>query len=400
MLMSISNKHQVSHFFAGEVIYKEGQSGGVAYYIVNGSVELSIARGNTNIVIGTITSGAYFGEQSLLLGTNRHATATTTCYTEVLVVSMREFGGFMDETPPIIKEMLVEVAQRLDDSLRWVEQCELNTNPFMSGAEMLELHARAGMNPDIRVNGHVDTHVVLDYHAIAASIARVCGLFAAQVDDLLQCMEDLELFHSVGEHKSKQLFVNAQDLVERARRLSKHLTYPEKDALRAEVQSLDMTQMVDLVDTDREQILGKVVEGELPDSVLLFNKPAVLALLKLEGKDAFKKRQAKPIEQWAGVADLCFANNHILQDIVSKQEPYILAALLRMLDESTATRMVAMMSARRRKILQNMSEQLGLQDPTELEAIAESVIEDVKHDHVTELSISHTSHVDDPNKQE
>ena len=72
-------------FSKGEVIFREGDESSEAYRLLSGDVEISISTKNGPNVLAHLSSGAFFGEMSLIDDKPRSASATavTDCRTEV-----------------------------------------------------------------------------------------------------------------------------------------------------------------------------------------------------------------------------------------------------------------------------------------------------------------------------
>ena len=377
MLMPICGKQQVSRFFPGETIFEEGQSGSVIYYIVDGSVELSILRGNKRIVIDNLSSGSYFGDLSALLDAPRRMTVTASRYTEVLVMSQRELKQLLESSPVKIRELLLEKTKQLYHAVNWVEQSQQSVDPFLTAAEIIELHGNNRYSDNYQCS-------ILDYEKIIASISRISGLLPGQVKHLIRCMEEFNLVQCYGDGSAKKIHVNLPGIVQRAKKIVKRIGHPFQNQLRAEGECLGLNQIMELVDADRDILLEKISTGELPDDILLFRKSAVLELIRKEGKDVFKKRKQKHISEWDCVGDLVFASNPVLQDFVVNREPYEIAVLINVLDDNTAERILKLVSSRRRKILESMTAELESVDSMEAESIGQGVIMEIKQKLLTE----------------
>lgn len=93
----------------GEPFFLEGEPGAEMYHVLSGSV--SIRKGEGEIAV--VGPGKFFGEMTFLLGIHRSATAVAREDCECIVITPRNLDALMREFPDIIREMLVEMAQRL-----------------------------------------------------------------------------------------------------------------------------------------------------------------------------------------------------------------------------------------------------------------------------------------------
>ncbi|HEX3054663.1 MAG TPA: cyclic nucleotide-binding domain-containing protein [Gaiellaceae bacterium] len=100
------------YFPAGTALMKEGDAGKELVVVVDGTVEIS-RRGKRVPPKGDTS---FFGEASLLTGTPRNATVTTTSPVRALVITARSFGRLLTDSPGIQRKILVSLASRLPDA--------------------------------------------------------------------------------------------------------------------------------------------------------------------------------------------------------------------------------------------------------------------------------------------
>jgi CRP-like cAMP-binding protein len=91
------------------VIVKEGAAGEHFYLVVTG--EAAVTRGGQ--AVGTVTSGGYFGELSLLDPGPRNATVTAMTAMTLLKLGRPEFGAVLDSWPGVAHKLLEQMAKRL-----------------------------------------------------------------------------------------------------------------------------------------------------------------------------------------------------------------------------------------------------------------------------------------------
>ena len=96
---------------AGKVLATQGERGREFFAIVSGKVEAT--RDGTTI--GTLGSGSFFGEMSLLESLPRVATVTTIEPTSVLVLNAQAFNSLVASMPSVDRNMLIVLAHRLRD---------------------------------------------------------------------------------------------------------------------------------------------------------------------------------------------------------------------------------------------------------------------------------------------
>jgi CRP/FNR family transcriptional regulator/CRP/FNR family cyclic AMP-dependent transcriptional regulator len=94
---------------AGTILTKAGASGDSFFFIIDGrvSVETQIGYGDS------LHPGDFFGEMSLLDGEPRSATITAMTDVRLLVVDRSHFWRLLNETPDLVRRMLVVLSRRV-----------------------------------------------------------------------------------------------------------------------------------------------------------------------------------------------------------------------------------------------------------------------------------------------
>jgi len=93
-------------FPAGEVIFREGMIGDVAYVVHEGEVEISRTGPKGRKVLGIIRRGGMFGEMALVDGKPRMADATATKETTCMIIRRQMFLKKLESSDPFIKGMI------------------------------------------------------------------------------------------------------------------------------------------------------------------------------------------------------------------------------------------------------------------------------------------------------
>jgi CRP-like cAMP-binding protein len=93
----------------GRTLTTEGERGREFFVLVHG--EADVRKGNRKI--NELCGGDFFGEISVLAGTPRTATVTTTTPVRLLVVADRDLRRLMKTSPGIQAKVLQALAQRL-----------------------------------------------------------------------------------------------------------------------------------------------------------------------------------------------------------------------------------------------------------------------------------------------
>lgn len=103
---------------AGDVIFRQGEEGRVAYIIERGKVEVSIDQDGRKTVIAELGDGEIFGEMSIIDDAPRSATVTALTETELVVVQRARFQKPIAAANPLMKLLLRVVLSRFRDAQR------------------------------------------------------------------------------------------------------------------------------------------------------------------------------------------------------------------------------------------------------------------------------------------
>ena len=93
----------------GRTLTTEGEPGREFFILVEGAVDVRKGKRKIN----ALTGGDFFGEVSVLAGTPRSATVTTTAPVRLLVVTDRGLQRLLKDSPSIQAKVLQAVAERL-----------------------------------------------------------------------------------------------------------------------------------------------------------------------------------------------------------------------------------------------------------------------------------------------
>ena len=104
---------QSAAFKAGDTIIAEGDAGDTAFFIVNGSVEVSIGQGAKARTVGTLNAGEVFGEMCLIEPGPRSATIKATTDVDCLATSYEEFIAAIEDHPERAVGFMKTLVRRL-----------------------------------------------------------------------------------------------------------------------------------------------------------------------------------------------------------------------------------------------------------------------------------------------
>jgi CRP-like cAMP-binding protein len=136
-------------FKAGDTIISEGDEGSTAFFIVDGSVEVSIGQGARTRVLGALAAGEVFGEMCLIEPGPRSATVKAKTNVECLATSYEEFIAAIEGDP----QRAVEFMKTLVRRLRQMNDLMASADPRRRGlrAMVRDWVAPAELDPDVVV---------------------------------------------------------------------------------------------------------------------------------------------------------------------------------------------------------------------------------------------------------
>jgi len=107
----------------GEVIVREGEHAEAFYVVAIGEVSINcVDEDGTDVLVGELSEGQYFGEMSLISGYPAEATVRATRITDVLVLDDIAFYEMASKHPEIWAEVQRESQARADENDRILAQ--------------------------------------------------------------------------------------------------------------------------------------------------------------------------------------------------------------------------------------------------------------------------------------
>jgi hypothetical protein len=112
-LKRLAEQAQVRVYGRGECLVREGEPGGSLFVIRDGRVKLTIAQvDGRQTELATMTSGQFFGERSLLTGTQRSATVTAETDVVVVIVDKPVLAPILQANTKLVTSLAAVLEQR------------------------------------------------------------------------------------------------------------------------------------------------------------------------------------------------------------------------------------------------------------------------------------------------
>ncbi len=93
-------------FKAGDLIFRDGDEGRMAYIVQKGEIEIIKEINNSEKILGKITAGGIFGEMALIDSKPRMASARASVGTTVICVNQQMFENKINDADPFIRGLL------------------------------------------------------------------------------------------------------------------------------------------------------------------------------------------------------------------------------------------------------------------------------------------------------
>ncbi|HEY6642902.1 cyclic nucleotide-binding domain-containing protein [Povalibacter sp.] len=117
-LRTVASRVKLHQFKAGDVIFREGETGESLYVLRSGGVTLSRKQGGANLVVSQLRAGQLIGEMSLMGDPVRRETAAATVAAEVIEIKRREFVELTRRTDARLEPLQQDVSRRAVDNAR------------------------------------------------------------------------------------------------------------------------------------------------------------------------------------------------------------------------------------------------------------------------------------------
>ena len=123
-------------FKAGDVLFREGETGEEMYVIQSGLVQVLKRIGADERALATLGRGEFLGEMAILNGKPRTATAVVLEDARCLVLDGRTLESMITKNPEIAMRLIKKLARRLDNA---DEMIQILMNPDPKARVMLGL---------------------------------------------------------------------------------------------------------------------------------------------------------------------------------------------------------------------------------------------------------------------
>jgi CRP/FNR family cyclic AMP-dependent transcriptional regulator len=144
-LEELAQRMRHRRFREGEAIFHRDDPGSALYVILNGRVKIhNEGPDGSDVIITVFSVGDFFGDMSLLDGSDRSADATTIEPTEMLMLTRGDLEQAIARSPRIAMNMLAGLAARLRQSTDSIETLSSLDVRGRVARKLLDLSERDG----------------------------------------------------------------------------------------------------------------------------------------------------------------------------------------------------------------------------------------------------------------
>jgi CRP/FNR family cyclic AMP-dependent transcriptional regulator len=196
---------------AGEVLFREGESGEEMFVIQSGLVRITKRVGHEERPLATLGRGEFLGEMAILNEKPRTATATVIENAKCLVIGGRTLETMISKNSEIALRLIKKLARRLDSA---DELVQILMNPDPEARVMLGLKRHAESFGEDTGNG-------IKVNVSPEDLAQELGTSLDQVHDVLARLqrlriatEEVELDEETDEGRSAIIVADVGRLME------------------------------------------------------------------------------------------------------------------------------------------------------------------------------------------
>lgn len=382
--MTTNSSQNVKSFYKGQIVFKEGQQGTVAYMIKKGSVNLFRTVNGKKIVAERLGKGEIFGEMAALSGEPRTHSVEAAEFCEFMVLTEQTIQTLLTRCPKTIQHLTRLLIRRLRKAGASTPQ-KTHKSSFISICRVLEMayKCHSSMKPAEakKVPGYNQGIAITAFSKQVKDILLVSQLEIDNTIDQLAALKIVTISKPSATKAFAERFIAVNDMetfFKVASNLHKELA--KTGMLEPELEYIDIHDFADEVEAKPEVLYKKIANLEVPETLFFFNKSSALAWAGDQDEEFFKrvKRKKKKIKDLEDVNDIIFVDNATCKEVFAKLGYYKLGVLLSVAEEDAKKKIIGNLAKKIAKIVQDEADERGPADPAEAEDVSDELIEMVK----------------------
>jgi CRP-like cAMP-binding protein len=382
--MPSTSAQNVKAFYKGQLIYKEGQKGTVAYMIQKGSVNLYRTVDGRKTIVERLGKGEIFGELGALSDAPRANSAEAAEYCDLMVLTEQIIQTLLARCPKTIQHLTKVLLRRIRKAADATPR-RTHKSSFLSICRILEMaySCHISMKPAEakRVPGHKQGIAVSVFSRQVKNILLVSQL---EIDNTLDQLTALKIVTTATQGSGKafaERYIQVNDMetfFQVAANLHRELS--KTSALEPELEYIDIHDFAEEVDAQTEVLYRKLANMEVPESLFFFHRNSALAWAGDQEEDFFKhvKRRRKSIKELDGINDIVHVDNATLKEAFAKLGYYKLGVLLSVADNDARKKILGNLAKKIAAIVEDEAATRGPADPVEAEDVCDELLDMVK----------------------
>ncbi|WP_027722820.1 Crp/Fnr family transcriptional regulator [Maridesulfovibrio zosterae] len=317
----------------GDIIFREGDSGNLAYMIQSGSVNIVKNIKGKQSVLATLGPGEIFGEMAIISKSPRVAGAEAASECTLMVLTARLILLLLQKSHPTVFHLTRILASRLAAANRTLSE-NRSENSWMTFCRLLHMEHRIFMT-----SPREEKLLGIDFTVFCKRLVEITNMPQSEIDRFVKSAIG---FNMLSLNKmSKCTFVSVTDpdnFLDIAENLSGDINkFGGKVSL---ADYMDIDDFAAMVDSDPEMIYKKIGVGEFPEDICVLHKDATIKWAEKKGVQYFKetRRKRKSIDELEGLEDIIFVDIGTLKQVFKKLGYYKLGILLAIAEEDAKKR--------------------------------------------------------------
>ncbi|HAS89144.1 MAG TPA: Crp/Fnr family transcriptional regulator [Desulfovibrio sp.] len=368
------NKPQNRTFRKGEVIFREGDKGNVAYMIQSGSVNIVKKIKGKRQVLATLGPGELFGEMAIISKCERVAGAEACTECVLLELTARLILLLLKRSHPTVFHLTRVLASRLACADRAISESR-SDDSWLTFCRLLHMKHRIFQTAP----KSEDAPIGITLEDFSQEYSEITNGSQHEIDRHLKSAIGFNMVSvdKVGSQTYLSI-INPDDFLEIAQNISEDINKFSGKVFLSDF--IDIYDFSSIVDSDPEVIYKKIGVGDFPEDICLLHKEATSKWVEKKGAQYFKevKRQRKSIDELEGVEDIVFVDLGTLKQVFRQLGYYKLGILLAVAGDEAKKRILAVISTKIAAAITRDSCSSDAIDQSEADEVEEELIDMIR----------------------
>lgn len=363
--------------YAGDIIYTEGMACSHMYVVKEGEVDIYMIREEKRVVVETLGRGQCFGMAPRLLNGSRTNNAVAKTYCELYLINNETLDNDLRETPKLIRGILRTLAEQATAANELIAT-RVNYQPdILVYAQLLYILGIADIGKhNAEAKGAQSALASPALSEVFSSARALLGHSDVHIRNSVGTLMMLHLIRIDDEKgNGKRVIFAPKDIVSQARKIASS----HKDQGKLDYEYINVDEFSALVDVERATLLKKLAGSEFAEDIFTFRKTEVMRLLNDKGRKFFAERKIKSPEEFTDIADIEFADQKSVFEVISRCDLYDLAKLLSTAEEQIVkTKILGALPRAKREEIESDLASMPAVDPIEVLQIGKGIIQGIK----------------------